>query len=145
MIVVSACLAGVNCTYKGSNNLVPEIKKLVEEGKAIMVCPEELGGLPTPRTPCEIISNKVISEKGEDFTKEFIKGAGKALEIALKNNCDTAIIKARSPSCGYKETYDGTFTHTLIKKNGVFAELLEKNKFKMYTEENFINHINNNQ
>ena len=141
MYIVSACLAGVNCRYDGKNSLNSKIKKLVSQGKAIVVCPEELGGLPTPRSPCENKNNKVVSKKEEDFTEQFKQGAQLSLKIAQSANCKKAILKTMSPSCGYGKIYDGSFSHKIIKGNGVFADILEKNKFKIYTEENFINHI----
>ncbi|EOD00929.1 DUF523 domain-containing protein [Caldisalinibacter kiritimatiensis] len=141
MYIISACLAGVNCKYNGGNNLNKEVLKLVQKGKAILVCPEQLGGLSTPRLPCEITydSNgglKVINKEGEDVTKEFVKGAEEALKIAKLVDAKIAILKARSPSCGFGEIYDGTFSGEITKGNGVTANLLLKNGFKIYTEEN---------
>lgn len=135
MILVSACLAGCNCKYNGKNSAIPEIEQLVEEGKALMVCPEVLGGLPTPRDPCEIIEvdgkRVVMSKTGEDVTEAFIKGAQKTLELAKEINPTLIILKSKSPSCGYGQIYDGTFTGTLKEGNGLTTELLLKNEYNI--------------
>lgn len=135
MILVSACLAGCNCKYNGKNSVIPEIERLVEEGKAIIVCPEVLGGLPTPRDPCEIqeIDGRqvVVSKTGEDVTEAFVKGAQKTLELAKEINPSLVILKANSPSCGFGKIYDGTFTGTLKEGNGLTAELLQKNAYNI--------------
>ena len=125
MKIVSACLAGINCKYNGKNNSCPKIVKLVKEGKAIPVCAEQLGGLATPRDPAEIQKNKVKTKKGKDVTKQFEKGAEEALKIAKMTGCTEAILKEKSPSCGSKEIYDGTFTKTLKKGSGIFAQKLK--------------------
>lgn len=132
-IVVSACLAGINCKYDGGNNIDPKIMKLINEGKAIVVCPEELGGLSTPRIPSEIVNNRVLAKNGSDVTKEFDKGAEEALKIAKSAKADTAILQQRSPSCGSKLIYDGTFTGKLIKGEGVTTKLFKKNGIKVLT------------
>ena len=115
MIIVSACLTGINCRYDGKNNLNEKIIKLVQNGDAIPICPEQLGGLTTPRTPAEISGNKVITRSGNDVTIQFQKGAIETLKIAKLLNCKTAIFKENSPSCGSKNIYDGTFSDNLIK------------------------------
>lgn len=146
-ILISACLCGVNCKYNGENNLKEDIKKIYDEGRGILICPETLGKLPIPRTPREIsLGNgedvlegkcKVISKEGIDTTEKFINGAKKALSIAKKYKITKAILKAKSPSCGCGEIYDGTFTGNLIKGNGVTAALFIKNGIKVYNENNF--------
>lgn len=136
MEVVSACLAGINCRYDGKSKPCKKVIELVRKGKAIPVCPEQLGGLTTPRVPTEQKGNKVITKKGKDFTKEFNKGARESLKIAKLYKCKEAILKSKSPSCGCGEIYDGTFTGKLIKGDGVFTRLLKKNKIKVITEEN---------
>lgn len=139
MYIISACLAGVDCKYDGKNNKNDKILKLVKEGKAILVCPEQLGGLSTPRLPSEIVvkngEKKVISNNGIDVTESFIKGAEETLKIAKMMGAKKAILKAKSPSCGYRKIYDGTFSGTTTKGNGITAEILEKNNIKIYTEE----------
>lgn len=149
MIVVSACLAGVKCRYDGNDNIVPEIKELVLSGKAIALCPEELGGLQTPRTPCEIIKNdhqyKVLTEDNIDCTKEFQLGAKKVADIAQILECELAILKANSPSCGFGRIYDGRFSGNRIKGNGLTAELLHKNGIRIKNEENYHTILNNKE
>ena len=138
MILVSACLAGINCKYDGKNNENKYVKKLVKEGKAIPVCPEVLGGMKTPRIPCEIIKDKngkkVINKKGKNHTEEFENGALKTLKIARAVKADTAILKSKSPSCGYGKIYDGSFSDEIIKGNGLTTSLLLKNGIDIYTE-----------
>jgi uncharacterized protein YbbK (DUF523 family) len=138
MKVISACLAGVQCRYDGKGKPNPKIMELVKEGKAILVCPEQLGGLPTPRTPSEQKGDKVLTTGGKDITLEFVKGAEEALKIAEMAGCTKAILKAKSPSCGYGKVYDGSFTGTLKEGNGVFAELLKKKGFTIITEEDIV-------
>lgn len=135
MFVVSACLAGRNCRYDGKSNEVEEVKKLVDEGEGIMVCPEQMGGLPTPRIPSEIKDGRVINKEGLDVTKEFKNGAKIAFDIAKKNNCTKAILKSRSPSCGFGCVYDGTFTGTRIQGDGIFARMLVEAGIEVLTEE----------
>ncbi len=132
-IVVSACMAGINCKYDGKNNNNSKILKLLEDDKVILVCPEELGGMSTPRIPSEIVKDKVLAKNGVDVTYEFNKGAEEALKIARSVNADTAILQQRSPSCGSKQIYDGTFTGKLISGKGVTTELFEKNGIKVIT------------
>ncbi|QZY53688.1 DUF523 domain-containing protein [Crassaminicella profunda] len=139
MYLVSACLAGVNCRYDSSNILNKKIGQLVKEGKAIAICPEMIAGLNTPRACCEMVQDhegrkKIISNEGEDFTKEFMDGAMKTLEIIKTIGIKKAILQSRSPSCGYGRIYDGTFNGTLKEGNGLVAELLIKNGIKVYTE-----------
>jgi uncharacterized protein YbbK (DUF523 family) len=127
VIIVSACLAGIPCRYDGTAELDQEVIRLVEDHRAIPVCPEQLGGLSTPRPPCEIKNRKVFTIYGEEVTDEFRKGAEIALAIARENGCKKAILKARSPSCGSGWIYDGTFSGTLIRGNGMTAELFLSN------------------
>ena len=135
--VVSACLAGIPCRYDGRSNLRPEIAALVNAGEAVPVCPEVLGGLPTPRTPSEQKDGRVVSARGEDVTQAFASGAESALYIAEEYGCSAAVLKARSPSCGCGRIYDGTFTHTLVDGDGLLAALLRKKGFQLFTEETF--------
>ncbi|WP_018248767.1 DUF523 domain-containing protein [Orenia marismortui] len=139
MYLVSACLAGINCRYNGGNSKNLSVSKLVKEGKALPVCPEVLGGLKTPRSSCEIIideskNKRVISKDGRDFSKEFIVGAEKTLEIAQIIGAEVAILQSRSPSCGYGLIYDGNFSGELIKGNGLTADLLIKNDIIVYSD-----------
>ena len=123
-ILVSACLIGNCCRYDGKHNENRQVMALEQDHVLVPVCPEELGGLLTPRLPCEIENGRVISANGDDVTHQFVTGANKTLGIALKNNCQYAILKERSPSCGMGEIYDGTFSGTLRQGNGVTASLL---------------------
>jgi uncharacterized protein YbbK (DUF523 family) len=127
MKIVSACLAGINCKYTGGNNRCQKVVDLVANGKAIPVCPEQLGGLTTPREPVESDGDKVVTKEGMDATIQFKKGAKEGLRIAKMVGCKKAILKAKSPSCGCGKIYDGTFTDTLIEGDGVFTKILKEN------------------
>lgn len=140
-ILVSACLLGENCKYNGKSNYCEKVIELSKKHNLIPACPEQLGGLPTPRAPSEIKQNKVINKVGEDLTNEFILGANKTLEIAKKFDCKYAILKARSPSCGFFEIYSGNFDKSLVLGNGITAELLSKNNIIVLNEENFYNYF----
>ena len=127
MILVSACLVGINCKYSGGNNYNEKIFNLVKEGKAIPVCPEQWGGLETPRSPAEIKDGKVITCDNIDVTAEYKKGAEEVLNLAKKVGATKAILQERSPSCGCGKIYNGNFDKTLIDGNGITADLLMKN------------------
>ena len=154
MIIVSACLCGINCKYDGGNNSDERVLRLLKEGKAIPVCPEQLGGQETPRAPHEIVNGngrdvldgkaKILGPKGDDVTSEFLKGAYETLKIAQICGASIAILKARSPSCGTHEIYDGTFSGVKRAGNGVTAELLLEGGIKVFTEENLDDLIINN-
>ena len=135
ILIVSACLAGVRCRYDGAEKPCAKVIRLVKQGRAIPICPEQLGGLPTPRVAAERQGEKVVRKDGVDVTTEFNQGAHEALKIAKLVDAKKAILKARSPSCGSGETYDGTFTGKLIDRDGVFAELCKKNGIEVLTEE----------
>ncbi|NCB33104.1 MAG: DUF523 domain-containing protein [Erysipelotrichia bacterium] len=141
MILISACLAGVNCKYSGGNNEVREIRELMEQGKAIAVCPEQLGGLSTPRASSELLNGRVINTAGEDVTAQFQKGAELALDICRKNCCTMAILKSYSPSCGCNGVYDGTFSHHAIDGKGCFAKRLSDEGIECCTAEEYIKEI----
>lgn len=134
-VLISACLMGVNCKYHGGNNLIDNLDKLMEKCTLIPVCPEQMGGLKTPRNPCEIVGQEVISYDGDNCTEEYIRGAKEAIKLMKLYGCKYAILKAKSPSCGYKKIYDGTFSHTVIDGNGVFAQKLLEYGIKIYTED----------
>lgn len=145
LIIVSACLAGLNCKYNGKNNIDERIVKLLAEGKCIPVCPEQLGGCTTPRPTAEISGGtgsdvldgrcRVLTSDGEDVTDKFLKGAYETLEIAKISGIEKAVLKSRSPSCGCRRIYDGTFTGKLRDGNGVTAELMERNGIQIMTED----------
>jgi len=130
-ILVSACLLGENCKYNGKNNYSERVVKYLEGHEVILVCPEVLGGLPTPRDPSEIVDGVVTNCKGVNVDMQFWKGAKEAFRIAEENSIDLAILQSRSPSCGVRQIYDGSFTGKLIPGQGVFAQLLEKNGFRV--------------
>ena len=130
-IMVSACLVGANCKYNGGNNLSEEVLRLAEEHELIPVCPEVFGGLPTPRVPSEIRDGRVVNREGADVDMAFRVGAEIALGIALREKPDVIALMSRSPSCGVKERYDGTFTGTLVPGMGVFAELARRSGFSV--------------
>lgn len=123
MILISACLASICCKYDGGNNTVEEIKNMVSEGKCLAVCPEQLGGLSTPRPCAEIQKRRVVNTEGKDVTQEYIRGAKIALQQAKEKGCTEAILKAFSPSCGCHQIYDGTFSHSKVDGNGIFAQM----------------------
>lgn len=123
-ILVSACLLGERCKYNGTDNRCEEVIKLGEKHKLIPICPECFGGLPIPRVPSEIREGRVYSKTGEDLTAEFNDGAEKALYVAEESGCQLAILKERSPSCGFGKIYDGSFTGRIIDGNGIAAQLL---------------------
>jgi uncharacterized protein YbbK (DUF523 family) len=135
---------GINCKYSGGNNLDRDVLRLLADGKAIPVCPEQLGGCSTPRPAAEISGgtgrdvldgrSRVVRENGTDVTNEFIKGAEETLKIARACRAQTAILKSGSPSCGCGMIYDGSFTGKQVNGNGVTAELLLKNGIRVITE-----------
>ena len=132
-ILVSACLLGVNCKYNGGNNASEEVDEFLKDYEIIPICPEIMGGLTTPRVAAEQKGDKVITKEGKDVTEQYKKGAEECLFLAKKYDVKKALLKLRSPSCGYMQVYDGTFSHTLIKKNGVTAELLQNNGIEIIT------------
>ncbi|GAA0780897.1 DUF523 domain-containing protein [Hathewaya limosa] len=144
MILISACLCGINCKYNGENNLNENILELIKNGKAIPVCPEQLGGLCTPRVESEIKNGtgkevlyrtaQVVDKDGNDVTENFIRGANEALKIAKSVNAKIAILKSNSPSCGFGKIYDGSFKGNKIDGNGVTTALLLENDIKVFTE-----------
>ncbi len=125
-ILVSACLLGENCKYSGGNNYSEKVRKFLEGHQVIPVCPEVMGGLPVPRSPAEIVNGVVTNAEGISVDREFRLGAEKALQIALEEHAQLAILQSRSPSCGAKEIYDGTFSKRKIPGKGIFAALLEE-------------------
>ncbi|MDO5708080.1 MAG: DUF523 domain-containing protein [Andreesenia angusta] len=135
MLIVSACLLGKNCKYNGGNNRNERVIRICEEEGFIPICPEEMGGLPTPRTPAEIVGNRVLTEDGRDFTANFKRGAEISLRIAKENNIEKALLKSKSPSCGCGKIYDGSFKRKLIIGNGITAKLFIENGIEVLTEE----------
>ena len=121
-IAVSACLLGHNCKYNGGNNRSQKVLDYIEGHEVIPVCPEVTGGMTTPRVPVERKGNKAINRDGEDVTEFFRRGVEKTME--KMQDIDLAILQPRSPSCGCKQVYDGSFTKTLIDGKGMFAQAL---------------------
>ena len=124
MMIVSACLAGFPCRYDGKAKPCAEVMELVRAGKAIPLCPEQLGGLPTPRSPCEILAGRVVDKTGADRTVEYRRGAEAVLTAARTYGATQALLQNRSPSCGSGWIYDGTFLGTLVQGDGITARLL---------------------
>jgi len=133
-ILVSACLLGVNCRYKGGGQKLAGIERLMDIAELIPVCPEVLGGLPTPRTPAERCGEQVCMRDGTDVTAQFHRGAEEALGLARLFGAGHALLKERSPSCGAGEIYDGSFSGRLIAGNGVAAQLLLDSGIAVYGE-----------
>ena len=137
-ILISACLVGLNCKYNGKNNKNIKLIELMKEHDLVPVCPEQLGGLPTPRPGAQRRENKVITQEGKDVTKEYQRGAEEVLRLAKELGIKKAILKSRSPSCGVDTIYDGTFTNTLIERDGVTAELLRKNRIQVVSSDEYV-------
>ena len=134
-ILVSACLLGENCRYSGGNNRNERVLAFVQEHVVIPVCPEVMGGLSTPRPPAEIVNDVVINREGVNVDTEYRLGAQRTLEIALREGAELAILRSRSPSCGVKEMYDGTFSGKLVPGMGVTALALYHAGIPVYDDE----------
>ena len=135
-IIVSACLAGLVTNYLGGSFPNERVIELVREGKTIPVCPEQLGGLPTPRPPAERIGDRVMTDEGIDVTAQFARGAEVVSSLVALTGARVAILKAYSPSCGAGLTYDGTFSEGLIEGDGVTAEKLREMGVQLFSDEN---------
>lgn len=135
-ILVSACLIGACCRYDGADNTNEAVCSLLERQDICLVpvCPEQLGGLTTPRTPYERLGGLVMSKAGEDVTPAFARGAAQALKIAERFGCYAAILKERSPSCGSGQIYDGSFSGALTEGDGVTAQVLKRHGIRVYGE-----------
>ena len=133
-ILISACLLGVCCRYDGASKVHPEVQALMERHTLVPVCPEQLGGLSTPRIPAERQGEAVRTREGRDVTEAYRRGAEEALRLCRMFGCETAILKERSPSCGSGEIYDGSFTGTLTAGDGVLAQLLKTHGIPVYGE-----------
>lgn len=133
-IAVSACLLGHNCKYNGGNNRSQKVLRFVEGYEVIPVCPEVAGGLPIPRIPVELRNGRAINANGEDVTDFFQAGTEKTMTRLAGEHIDLAVLQPRSPSCGCKQIYDGTFTKTLIDGKGMFAQALSEAHIPMMDE-----------
>lgn len=140
-IMVSACLAGENCKYNGGNNQNEMVLQMMSEHEVITVCPEQMGGLPTPRVPSEVKDGLVTARDGRNVDREFRTGAAKCLEIALREQPDLIVLQSRSPSCGVKQRYDGSFTGKLVDAPGVTAQLLMENGFRCVDVEDLSDYL----
>lgn len=139
MVIVSACFLGVNCRYNGISETNKWVEEWTKNGMAVAICPEVLGGMPIPRPPCEIqrMENhkiRIMDQCGDEQTSAFFIGAQKTLEIAKIINAKAAILKERSPSCGFGKVYDGSFSKRLIIGNGLTADLLSQNGIAIFNE-----------
>ena len=143
-VIVSACLAGENCKYNGGNNLNQNMLDFLKTHEMIKVCPEVLGGLPIPRPSAEIVDGQVMNTEGKNITKEFSLGAQRAFEIVQKEKPDLIILQSRSPSCGIKQIYDGTFSGNKIPGQGLFAELCIKAGYKVLDIEDIDDYFSHN-
>ena len=132
-ILISACLLGSCCRYDGASKAHPLAAALAECHTLVPVCPEQLGGLPTPRPPAERRGDRVVTQSG-DVTEQYRRGAEETLRLARLYGCTAAVLKEKSPSCGCGRVYDGTFSGTLTDGDGVTAELLKENGIKVYGE-----------
>lgn len=144
MILISACLVGVNCTFNGTSHLRQRFIRRMAQGEMLPVCPEQLGGLPTPRPPSEIAGGtgedvldgkaRIHTKEGDDVTSAFLRGANGILYLANLVEADSIILKQSSPSCGCGQIYDGNFNGTIRKGNGVTAALLLREKFRVLAD-----------
>ncbi len=138
IIAVSKCLLGVNCKYSGGNNYCQAVVDFTADKIVVPVCPEEAGGLSTPRKPCEIVRSngelRVVNSDGEDVTENFVRGAELCLAEAQNIGVTLAVLKSRSPSCGCGEIYDGTFSGTVVQGNGIAAQLFLDHGIEVVTE-----------
>ena len=133
-ILISGCLLGVCCRYDGASKPHPLAEELSKKHELVPVCPEQLGGLATPRLPAERQGERIVAKSGMDVTDQNRRGAEESLKICRLLGCDAAVLKERSPSCGSGEIYDGTFTGTLVSGNGVTAELFLECGIPVYGE-----------
>lgn len=135
--VISACLLGHKCRYDGKDNYLPALTTFLRGKNYICVCPELMAGLGVPRIACEIKNNKIVNMENIDITSILESGCQLTLRKTLEFKAEIAILKARSPSCGYKKIYDGTFTKTIIDGNGWFTQKCLDAGLKVYDEETF--------
>ena len=132
-ILISACLLGACCRYDGASKAHPLAALLAERHTLVPVCPEQLGGLPTPRPPAERRGGRVVTQSG-DVTEQYLRGAEETLKLCKLLGCEAAVLKERSPSCGRGQVYDGAFSGTLTAGDGVTAELLAAHGILVYGE-----------
>lgn len=133
-ILISACLLGVPCRYDGASKPNPAVAALLARHSCIPVCPEQLGGLPTPRPPAERRGAAVVTQDGQDVTAQYRRGAEAVLKLARLYGCEAAVLKERSPSCGKGVIHNGLFDGGLADGDGVTARLLEANGIRVFGE-----------
>ena len=134
-IIVSACLLGKNCKYNGGNNYCPKVAKFVEGHSVIPVCPELEAGLGCPRVPMEIVNGVLINKEGK-VVDDAVRGAVESiLQRVEGESIDCAILKSRSPTCGVKQIYDGTFSGKLVSGSGMFAKALQDRGYRVIDSE----------
>lgn len=133
-LLISACLLGCCCRYDGASKPHPLAEILAQRHTLVPVCPEQLGGLPTPRPPAERQGDRVVTQEGQDVTEQYRRGAEEALRLCRLMRCEAAVLKERSPSCGCGTIYDGTFSKTLCSGDGVAADLLASAGIAVYGE-----------
>ena len=149
LVIVSACLAGLATTHDGKAKPHPKVLELLRHGRAVLVCPEQLGGLPTPRPEAEVEPGSdgsavlrdaaaVLDVNGVDVSAQYKRGANEAMKAARLSGARTAILKARSPSCGSGQIYDGTFSGNLVEGDGVTAALMKSQGIEVFTEDDLI-------
>ena len=136
-VLISACLAGINCKFNGENNLLDSgiLDEILKKYHLLFVCPEVFSGLSTPREPAEMKDGLVVTKTAKDVSENFKFGAEICLKIAKLNGCKKAILKARSPSCGSGQIYDGSFSKKLVFGDGVAAKLLKENEILVFSED----------
>lgn len=134
-LLISACLLGCRCRYDGGSKPLPDLDRLLSLHQLVPVCPEQLGGLPTPRPPCEIRGGRVLSQAGDDCTEAFERGAEEAMRLYRLFRCEAALLKSRSPSCGKGWVYDGSFSNSLRPGHGILAERLIDTGARVCTED----------
>lgn len=139
--IVSACLCGIACRYDGGSTPIRTLSDLVASGKALAICPEMIGGLGTPREPCEIWQGRVRNRHGEELTPAFLSGAQGALTLAKMCGAKKAVLKERSPSCGVHTIYDGSFSSRLVPGCGITTRLLQKNGIAVISDEDFLREL----
>ena len=123
-VLVSACLLGRNCKYNGGNNYSEKVVEFVRNREVIEACPEVLAGLGIPRIPIEIVSGELRDRDGVSKDAVLREAIAKILDQIKDEDIECAILKSRSPTCGPRQVYDGTFSGTLRSGAGLFAQAL---------------------
>ncbi len=135
MILVSSCLVGMSCRYDGSDNRSEKVLAYLKDKAWMPICPEQMGGLETPREPAEIVKGRVLTKTSKDVTAQFVKGADESARLAKMTHAREAVLKSRSPSCGCGKIYDGSFSGRLIEGDGLTARALKKMGIQVISED----------